>query len=207
MNTAVMTWPEARETAVALMSRGKCVAFPTETVYGLGARFDDAAAVAQIFVAKGRPADKPLIVHVVDEAGARAVAGAWPEAAARLAAAFWPGPLTLVVPRGPKVPDIVAAGGETVAVRATSHPVARALIEALGTPIAAPSANPSGAAPPTTAAQVVSGLAGKIPLVVDGGPTPHATPSTLLDVTVTPCRVLREGAVSRETLARHIALA
>jgi L-threonylcarbamoyladenylate synthase len=202
-----MSWPAARATALDLLREGACVAFPTETVYGLGARFDDEEAVQRIFIAKGRPADKPLIVHVVDETGARAVAGAWPEAAARLAAAFWPGPLTLVVPRGARVPDVVSAGGSTVALRATSHPVARALIEAVGTPLAAPSANPSGAPPPTTAAEVLAGLAGKIPLVIDGGVTPHATPSTLLDVTVVPCRVLRDGAVSRAELARHVALA
>lgn len=207
MQTEVMSWPAARDRAVALLRGGAPVAFPTETVYGLGARYDDEAAVRRIFAAKGRPADKPLIVHVVDEAQARAVAAAWPEAAARLAAIFWPGPLTLVVPRGPAVVDAVAASGPTVAVRATSHPIARALIEALAIPIAAPSANPSDAPPPVTAGEVLRGLDGKIPLVVDGGETPHRVPSTLLDVTVTPCRILREGAIARDLLAGHVALA
>jgi len=186
-----MTWPEARETAVALLSRGKCVAFPTETVYGLGARFDDAAAVAQIFVAKGRPADKPLIVHVVDEAGARAVAGAWPEAAARLAAAFWPGPLTLVLPRRPGLGYALGEPATTIGVRCPDHRLVRDLAAVTG-PLATTSANVHGEPTPATASGVADLFGPGLALVLDGGPC-SAPPSTVVAVDPAGWRVLREG--------------
>src|SRR5436309_4141134 len=141
--------PAAIEDAAAILRHGGLVAFPTETVYGLGANALDPAAVARVFEAKGRPAANPLIVHVADAAQVLNVAADWPETAARLAARFWPGPLTLVVPRRPELPDAVTAGGPTVAVRCPNHAVARELIRAAGVPLAAPSANRSTELSPT----------------------------------------------------------
>jgi L-threonylcarbamoyladenylate synthase len=181
--------------AAGVLRAGGLVAFPTETVYGLGADALIAEAVGRVFTAKGRPANNPLIVHVADEAGARAVAGEWPEAAARLAARFWPGPLTLVVPKAAAVPAVVTAGGPTVAVRVPAHPVALALLRAAGVPLAAPSANRSSQLSPTRAEHVLRGLAGRIDLVLDGGPTTGGLESTVLDVTSTPPRLLRPGLI------------
>lgn len=192
--------PAAIAEAAAVVSRGGLVAFPTETVYGLGADALDAGAVARVFAAKGRPAHDPVIVHVLDAAGAARVAAALPPAALRLAAAFWPGPLTLVVPRGPAVPAIVAAGLDSVAIRAPAHPVARALIAAAGVPIAAPSANPFGRASPTTAAHVVADLGDRVDLVLDGGPCPIGVESTVVDCLQDPPVVLRPGGVPIEAL-------
>jgi L-threonylcarbamoyladenylate synthase len=190
----------AIERAAAVLRAGGLVAFPTETVYGLGADALDAAAVGRIFAAKGRPAHNPLIVHVADEAGARAVAGEWPAAAARLAARFWPGPLTLVVPKAAAVPDVVTAGGLTVAVRVPANPVALALLRAAGVPVAAPSANRSSRLSPTRAEHVLRGLAGRIDLVLDGGPTAGGIESTVLDVTAHPPRLLRPGLIEAAAL-------
>jgi L-threonylcarbamoyladenylate synthase len=173
------------------------VAFPTETVYGLGANVLDAAAVARVFDAKGRPPTNPLIVHLADVDQIGQVTADWPEVAARLAARFWPGPLTLVLPKRPELPDIVTAGGPTVAVRVPAHPVARALLREVGVPIAAPSANRSTELSPTTAAHVLRGLGGRIDLVLDGGPTSGGIESTVLDVTTNPPRLLRPGLVVR----------
>jgi L-threonylcarbamoyladenylate synthase len=201
MQTAVLPIdPNAPDPAViaraaAVLRAGGLVAFPTETVYGLGANALDAAAVGRIFAAKGRPANNPLIVHVADETGARAVAGEWPEAAARLAARFWPGPLTLVVPKAAAVPGIVTAGGSTVAVRVPAHPVALALLRVAGVPVSAPSANRSGQLSPTRAEHVLRGLADRINMVLDGGPTTGGLESTVLDVTSTPPRLLRPGLI------------
>jgi L-threonylcarbamoyladenylate synthase len=181
--------------AAAVLRGGGLVAFPTETVYGLGANALNAAAVRRVFAAKGRPANNPLIVHAADEVGARAVAGAWPEAAGRLAARFWPGPLTLVLPRGADVPDEVTAGGPTVAVRVPAHPVARTLIQAAGVPVAAPSANRSARLSPTTAAHVLRDLDGLIEMLLDAGPTAGGLESTVLDLTAVPPRLLRPGLV------------
>src|SRR5688500_4040239 len=150
--------PELLREAAEVLRAGGLVAFPTETVYGLGANALDPAAVARIYAAKGRPGYNPLIVHAADTAAARALAGAWPDAAARLAAAFWPGPLTLVVPRGEGIPDAVTAGLPTVGVRVPAHPVAQALLRAAAIPVAAPSANRSSALSPTTAEHVVRSL-------------------------------------------------
>ncbi len=196
--------PAVIAAAAAVLRRGGLVAFPTETVYGLGADALDPAAVARIFAAKGRPAHDPLIVHVLDAAGAAQVAAILPPAAVRLAAAFWPGPLTLVVPRGRAVPDAVSAGLDSVAVRAPAHPVARALIAAAGVPIAAPSANRFGHTSPTTAGHVMADLAGRVDLVLDGGPADIGVESTVVDCLVDPPAVLRPGGVTLEALREVI---
>jgi L-threonylcarbamoyladenylate synthase len=192
--------PGPIEQGAALLRNGGLVGFPTETVYGLGANALDPAAVARIFQAKGRPATNPVIVHVADADSARILVQEWPAAAARLAERFWPGPLTLVLPRSSRVPDIVTAGGPTVAVRVPAHPVALALVRAAGIPVAAPSANPSSRLSPTLADHVMRGLAGRIDLVLDGGPTPGGIESTVLDLASDPPAVLRPGPVSREEI-------
>jgi L-threonylcarbamoyladenylate synthase len=182
--------------AAEVLRGGGLVAFPTETVYGLGANALDAQAVARIFAAKGRPACNPLIVHVATAEAARELAADWPEPAQILAERFWPGPLTLVVPRREAVPDVVTAGGPTVALRAPAHPVARALLEKTGLPVAAPSANLSTGLSPTRAEHVLRGLDGRIDLLLDGGPTPGGLESTVLDLTTSPPRILRPGLVT-----------
>lgn len=187
---------EAIARAAAVLRGGGLVAFPTETVYGLGADVLDAGAVARIFAAKGRPAHNPLIVHVPDAEVAAQVVAEWPEMAARLSDRFWPGPLTLVLPRREAIPDVVTGGGPTVAVRAPAHPVALALLRAAGVPIAAPSANRSGQVSPTRAAHVLRGLNGRIEMLLDGGPTAGGLESTVLDLTASPPRLLRPGLVS-----------
>ncbi|WP_437672827.1 L-threonylcarbamoyladenylate synthase [Sorangium sp. So ce131] len=193
--------------AAEILRRGGLVAFPTETVYGLGARADDGRAARGIFAAKGRPPGNPLIVHVPDVASARALAGDWPEGAERLAQALWPGPLTLIVARRrDRVADEVAAGGPTVAIRVPVHPVARALLEAAQLPIAAPSANRSTAISPTTAEHVEKSLGGRIDAIVDGGPTAFGIESTIVDVTSSPARLLRPGHVSAEVIAALVPL-
>jgi L-threonylcarbamoyladenylate synthase len=186
--------------AAELLRRGGLVAFPTETVYGLGALALDPKAVARVFSAKGRPAHHPLIAHVRDEADAFSLAAAWPRAAARLAGAFWPGPLTLVVERSRAVPAALGGGGDSIALRAPAHPVAQAILEALGDPIAAPSANRYQGVSPTTAAHVVKELGEAVDLVVDGGPCDAGIESTVVDVRADPVRVLRLGALSLEDL-------
>src|SRR5436190_1865041 len=188
--------PAAIRRAADLIRAGRLVAFPTETVYGLGANALDAAAVGRVFEAKGRPATNPVIVHVADADRVRDVAAAWPEAAARLAARFWPGPLTVVVPRRAEVPDVVTAGGPTVAVRCPAHAVARALIREADVPVAAPSANRSTELSPTRAEHVLKGLDGRIDLVLDGGPCPGGIESTVVDVTGGAVRLLRPGLVT-----------
>ena len=178
-----------------MLRGGGLAAFPTETVYGLGANALDAAAVARIFAAKGRPANNPLIVHLADAAQVREIAADWPESASRLAERFWPGPLTLVLPRRDIVPDIVTARGPTVAVRVPAHPVAQALLRAAALPLAAPSANRSTELSPTRAEHVLRGLEGRIDLLLDGGPTAGGIESTVLDVTIMPPRLLRPGLI------------
>ena len=187
--------------AADVLRRGGLVAFPTETVYGLGANALDATAVAKIFSAKGRPSYDPLIVHVLNAAGARSVARAWPEAADRLAAAFWPGPLTLVVPKEAVVPDIVTAGLDTVAVRVPSHPVARAILEAASVPVAAPSANRFTEVSPTRAEHVARTLGDRVDLIIDGGPTTVGIESTVVDVSGERPTVLRPGTIPIPDLA------
>jgi L-threonylcarbamoyladenylate synthase len=182
--------------AADVLGGGGLVAFPTETVYGLGANALDAAAVARIFAAKGRPAINPLIVHVARIDEARELAAEWPDAAARLAGRFWPGPLTLVLAKRPIVPEIVTAGAGTVGLRIPAHPVARALLEAAGVPIAAPSANRSNEISPTTADHVLKSLGGRIDIVLDAGPTSGGLESTVLDLTARPPRILRPGLIA-----------
>jgi L-threonylcarbamoyladenylate synthase len=192
------------------------VAFPTETVYGLGANALDSAAVARIFAAKGRPATNPVIVHIAAIADLGALTQPRsPEVVARLAERFWPGSLTLVLPKTSAVPDIVTAGGPTVAVRVPAHPVALALLRAAGLPVAAPSANRSTELSPTTAEHVLKGLGERVDLILDGGPTTGGIESTVLDLTADPPRVLRpglvtpamiEGVIGRVELANHPAI-
>ncbi|MFO0629144.1 MAG: L-threonylcarbamoyladenylate synthase [Polyangiales bacterium] len=187
--------------AAARLVRGELVAFPTETVYGLGARADRAEAAAKIFAAKGRPAWTPLIVHVTDLPAAQGLVRDVPAAAAMLAARFWPGPLTLVLARDPAgVPDVVCAGGPTVALRSPAHPVARALLRAAGVPVAAPSANRFQTVSPVTAAHVLKSLGGRALTVLDGGRCGHGIESTVLDLTRDEPTVLRHGALSVDAL-------
>jgi len=187
--------PATIAAAVRVLRAGGLVAFPTETVYGLGARALDARAVARVFAAKGRPPTHPLIAHVLDAGQARALAASWPDGAAVLASALWPGALTLVVDRGAHVPLAVSGGGDSIAVRVPSHPVARALLAGLGEPVAAPSANRYQGLSPTIAAHVVKELGDAVDLVLDGGPCDAGVESTVVDVRGGALRVLRPGAV------------
>ncbi|MBU6400882.1 MAG: threonylcarbamoyl-AMP synthase [Verrucomicrobia bacterium] len=186
--------------AAALLRAGELVALPTETVYGLAANALDGAAVSRIFAAKGRPEQNPIIVHVDGLAMARRCVREWPALADKLSAAFWPGPLTLVLPRSERIPAVVTAGGETVGVRWPLHPLIRAVIRACGFPLAAPSANLSSRISPTSAEHVRRGLGGKIRLIVDGGQSLVGIESTVLDLTVTPPRILRPGMIHAESL-------
>jgi L-threonylcarbamoyladenylate synthase len=186
--------------AVRILRAGGLVAFPTETVYGLGASALDEGAVRRVFAAKGRPLGHPLIAHVEGEERARSLARAWPEMASRLARAFWPGPLTLVVDRAMHVPEVVSGGGESIAVRVPAHPVALAIIEGLGGPVAAPSANRHQEISPTLAAHVVAQLGEYVDLVLDAGPCATGIESTVLDVRGNAARVLRPGAASVRAL-------
>lgn len=186
----------AIEAAARLLEAGELVAFPTETVYGLGANALDAEAVARIFAAKGRPARNPLIVHVAEVNAAQALVTAWPDVAVRLAEAFWPGPLTLVLPRHTQIPDIVTGGGPTVGVRIPAHPVALALLRAARVPIAAPSANRSLQISPTRAEHVAQSLGGRIPLILDGGATSGGLESTVISLVGDMPRLLRPGLLS-----------
>jgi L-threonylcarbamoyladenylate synthase len=192
--------PELIGRAAAVLRQGGLVAFPTETVYGLGADALREKAVQEIFAAKGRPAANPLIVHVPDATAARLLAGDWPEAAERLAEQFWPGSLTLVVPRCAAIPAVVMAGGSTVGLRVPAHPVALALLVAAGLPVAAPSANRSNRLSPTRAEHVAQDLNGRIDLILDGGPAWGGLESTVVDVTTSPPRVLRPGPVTPSQL-------
>ena len=180
---------------------GRLVAFPTETVYGLGANACDDKAVAAIFAAKGRPSFNPLIVHVLDTEAAQAIAQ-FDAKAIRLAQAFWPGPLTLVVPRRETsdVSPLVSAGLDTIAVRSPSHPVARALLAKAATPIAAPSANPSGRLSPTSAQDVAEDLGECVDLILDGGTTPLGLESTIVGLNRGKPLLLRPGAIAREAI-------
>ena len=196
------TSPEAATIAraAALLGQGRLVCFPTETVYGLGANALDPAAVNRIYEAKGRPAHNPLIVHVADAAAARRLVTAWPDAAERLAAKWWPGPLTLVLPKSREVPSEVTAGLGTVAIRVPAHPVALALLKAAGMPIAAPSANRSGELSPTTAEHVQRSLGDLVPMILDAGPTTVGIESTVIDLSDRAPVLLRPGMVTREEI-------
>lgn len=196
--------PGALDEACALLERGELVAFATETVYGLGADARRAEAAARIYAAKGRPSTNPLIVHVRDADDARRWCSGWDARAERLAARFWPGPLTLVLGRGAQIPAVVAGGGDTLAVRAPSHPVAQALLARFGGPIAAPSANRSLHVSPTTAAHVADDLDGRVALVLDGGPCVIGLESTVLDLSGPRARILRPGRVRRDALEAEL---
>ena len=202
--------PESMALASRLLKTGSLVAFPTETVYGLGANALDPAAVRSIFEAKGRPADNPLIVHIYDRSQLGAICDI-PEKAPVLMDAFWPGPLTLLFPRKNTIPDIVTAGLPTVAVRMPSHPVAKSMLEACSIPVAAPSANTSGRPSPTTADHVREDMNGKIPLILDGGSCDVGLESTVLDLCHGQPVILRPGGVTRgmleEVLGEDVLLA
>lgn len=195
----VAVGPEALLRAAALLQAEQVCAFPTETVYGLGGSALSEAAIERIYALKGRPKYNPLIVHVPDAAAAQQLAAGWPAVAQRLAQRFWPGPLTLVVPRGAAVPAIVSAGLPTMALRVPAHPVALSLLRAAQLPLAAPSANRSESVSPTTAAHVLRSLP-EVPLILDGGPCNLGIESTVVDLTTTPPRLLRSGALPLRTL-------
>jgi L-threonylcarbamoyladenylate synthase len=186
--------------AVRLLRAGKVIAFPTDTVYGVGASGFNERAIEQLFVAKNRERDKAIPYLLNDARDLELVAREIPQAARLLAAKFWPGALTLIVPASARVPKILIAGGENVAVRVPNHPTTRALIDSLRAPLAATSANISGATDPATARQVFEQLNGRIPLILDGGATRGNVPSTVIDVTCDPPRVLRVGALSIQEL-------
>ncbi len=196
--------PVAIAEAAVLLRAGGLVAFPTETVYGLGAHALDPAAVRRIYKAKGRPAFNPLIVHVATAAEARELVLDWPARAQRLSTRFWPGPLTLVLPKVEAIPDEVTAGLPSVAVRVPSHPVALALLREARIPVAAPSANRSTEVSPTTADHVLRGLEGRVDLVLDGGATNVGIESTVVDLTGTTPRLLRPGMITLAQLEEVI---
>ena len=186
--------------AAQIIAGGGLVAIPTETVYGLAADALNGRAVRKIFEAKGRPMDNPLIVHIADISDWAALVTHIPEKARALAAAYWPGPLTMILPHAPCIPDEVSAGLATVAVRFPAHPVARDLIRLTGRPLAAPSANRSGIPSPTTAAHVLADMEGRIAAVVDGGPCAVGVESTVVDLSGETPRLLRPGGVTLEML-------
>ena len=192
---------QAVREAVRRLQAGEVVALPTETVYGLAANALSAEAVAKIYAIKGRPAHNPIIVHVAGVDAARQCARDWPAAAESLARAFWPGPLTVVLERSPLIPDAVTAGGHTVGLRWPSHPFMQAVIRECGFPLAAPSANLSNQISPTNAEHVRAQLGDQLPLIVDGGQAQVGIESTVLDLTVTPARILRPGMIHAEAIA------
>lgn len=186
--------------AVALLRAGEVVALPTETVYGLAANALNSEAVARIYEVKGRPAHNPIICHVANRAMAHRCVTAWPDRAEKLARAFWPGPLTLVLPRAKDIPHLVTAGGDTVGIRWPSHPFMQAVIAGCEFPLAAPSANLSNQLSPTSAEHVRKQLEGRIPLIVDGGHCNVGIESTVVDVSIAPPRLLRPGMIHEEAL-------
>lgn len=198
--------PEKRiiQNGVKIIKNGGLVAFPTETVYGLGANAFNAKAVMKIFKAKGRPADNPLIVHVSDEKMLKSVVKEIPKKTIPLMKKFWPGPLTIVFRKKKQIPNVVTAGGNTVAVRIPSHPVALALIRGAGVPIAAPSANTSTRPSPTEARHVCDDFDGRIPLILDGGKTNIGVESTVLDLTTNVPTLLRKGKITKKDIEKII---
>jgi Sua5/YciO/YrdC/YwlC family protein len=191
---------ESLHQAADLLRRGRLVAFPTETVYGLGAAAENESAVRAMFAAKGRPADHPVIVHLPDAAQLSEWAAEIPPAARRLVAAFWPGPLTLILRRGPGVSDLVTGGLDTVGLRVPGHPVAQQLFRLFGGGIAAPSANRFGRVSPTTAQHVLDELDGRVELILDGGPCTIGLESTIVDLSRVEPAVLRPGGITAEQL-------
>ena len=202
LKTELFTAPTAEniEKAAAIIRAGGLLGIPTETVYGLGADALNEQAVLNIFLAKGRPQDNPLIIHIPDASWLETYCENVPEAAYRLAGRFWPGPLTMILPRKPIVPLRTTGGLETVGVRCPRHPVTLAVIRAAGVPIAAPSGNTSGRPSPTTARDMMEDMDGKIDGVFDGGPCSVGVESTIIDLTVTPPRLLRPGGLPLEDL-------
>lgn len=191
---------KAARRAAELLRAGEVVVLPTETVYGLAANALDERAVRRIFEIKGRPAHNPIIVHVASWQLAQECASKWPATAKELAASFWPGPLTMVVPKARGIPSIVSAGGETVGIRWPSHPLMQEVIKLCGFPLAAPSANLSNQISPTTADHVFKQLGGKVPLIVDAGAANVGIESTVIDLTQNPPVVLRPGMISQSSL-------
>jgi L-threonylcarbamoyladenylate synthase len=190
--------------AAALIRAGELVAFPTETVYGLGANALDEAAIDKIYAAKGRPASSPLIVHVSSAEMARSLVREWPEQAEKLTRIFWPGPLTLVLRKEPHVPDRVTAGLDTVGVRMPAHPIALELILQAGVPIAAPSANRFTELSPTTAQHVRDGLGDRVAMVLDGGPSNVGIESTVLSIIDAGAVLLRPGMIALQQIEEVI---
>ncbi|MFZ5986103.1 MAG: L-threonylcarbamoyladenylate synthase [Bacillota bacterium] len=186
--------------AADVLRQGGLVAFPTETVYGLGADALNEKAVKKIFEAKGRPSDNPLIVHIEDSRSINELVSDIPSNASILMDRFWPGPLTLVMKKSKKVPEIITAGLSTVAIRVPSHPIALALIREAGLPVAAPSANVSGKPSPTAAKHVIDDLSGKVDVIIEGGSANIGVESTVIDITLTPPVILRPGGISPEQL-------
>lgn len=203
IDTSTPDWDKQLDYAAEVIKDGGLVAFPTETVYGLGANALDEKAVADIFTAKGRPSDNPLIVHIADPKELERLTSSIPSCAASLIYAFWPGPLTLVMPKAVSVPEIITAGLDTVAIRMPSHPVALALIRKAGVPVAAPSANVSGRPSPTLASHVIEDLSGRVDVILDGGKVEVGLESTVLDITQETPMILRPGGVTYEQLSRH----
>lgn len=205
MNTKVVeTTEEELIEAAAILKKGGLVAFPTETVYGLGADALNEEAARKIYAAKGRPSDNPLIAHIAKKEDIEPLVREIPEAGKKLMDAFWPGPLTLIFPKSGRVPTGTTGGLDTVAVRMPSDPVARRLIELAGTPVAAPSANTSGRPSPTTAEHVRQDMDGRIEMIVDGGPVGIGVESTIVDVTGEIPMVLRPGAITMEMLKKCV---
>ena len=194
--------PSLIERAATLLRTGNLVVFPTETVYGLGADALQPNAVERIFAAKGRPLSDPLIVHIAENADIQQLVTHIPPEAERVAEAFWPGPLTLILPASPRVPKVVTANLPSVAIRMPRHPIALALIRAVGSPLAAPSANRFMHISPTTAQHALADLHGRVPLILDGGPCEVGVESTVLDLSSSVPTILRPGGVSREALQR-----
>ena len=205
MDTKVVkTTEEELIEAAAILKKGGLVAFPTETVYGLGADALNEEAARKIYAAKGRPSDNPLIAHIAKKEDIEPLVREIPEAGKKLMDAFWPGPLTLIFPKSGRVPEGTTGGLDTVAVRMPSDPVARRLIELAGTPVAAPSANTSGRPSPTTAEHVRQDMDGRIEMIVDGGPVGIGVESTIVDVTGEIPMVLRPGAITMEMLKKCV---
>lgn len=193
--------PEEISLAVQRLHQGRLVAFPTETVYGLGADATIEEAISRVYAAKGRPSTNPLIVHVTDSAMAERYAGSWPREAAVLARTFWPGPLSIIVPKGPQIPMIATGGGPNVAFRSPAHPLTLALISAFGKPLVGPSANLSGRVSPTLASHVTESFSENEVLVLDGGPCAGGIESTVIDLTRSQPTILRPGLISAEQIA------
>ncbi|MEA3344759.1 MAG: L-threonylcarbamoyladenylate synthase [Chloroflexota bacterium] len=199
--------PAAIGEALEVLNRGGVVAFPTDTVYGVGADVRQPKAIAKLYEIKERPLDKAIPLLLARTEDMASIAQEVPESAWHLAERFWPGALTMVMRRAPSLPSILTASGPTVAVRVPDHPVARSLIEGLGAPLAATSANISGQPSPVTADDVLAQLGGRIELLLDGGPCPGGEPSTVVDLTLTPARILRPGPITADHIRAVLSLA